>query len=87
MDLQITEDDQGLLILISDSGVGIAPEHIPLIHKNGFSTKAAEGRGVGMSLVMGIVEHREGSLEVDSELGAGTTFTLIFNKERGGKLL
>lgn len=87
VDLQITEDDQGLLILISDSGVGIAPEHIPLIHKNGFSTKAAEGRGVGMSLVMGIVEHREGSLEVDSELGAGTTFTLIFNKERGGKLL
>lgn len=85
VDLQITEDDQGLLILISDSGVGIAPEHIPLIHKAGFSTKAAEGRGVGMSLVMGIVEHRGGSLEVDSELGYGTTFTLIFNKARGGQ--
>lgn len=84
IDLQITEDEQGLLILISDSGVGIAPENIPLIHKAGFSTKAAEGRGVGMSLIMGIVEIREGSLEVDSELGAGTTFTLIFNKERGG---
>lgn len=84
IDLQITEDDQGLLILISDTGVGIAPEDIPYIHKAGFSTKAAEGRGVGMSLVMGIVENREGSLEVDSELGAGTTFTLIFNKERGG---
>lgn len=87
IDLQITEDDQGLLILISDSGVGIAPENIPLIHKAGFSTKAAEGRGVGMSLVMGIVENREGSLEVDSEQNAGTTFTLIFNKERGGKAL
>lgn len=84
IDLQITEDDQGLLILISDSGVGIAPENIPYIHKAGFSTKAAEGRGVGMSLIMGIVEKREGSLEVDSELGAGTTFTLIFNKQRGG---
>lgn len=84
IDLQITEDEHGLLILISDSGVGIAPEHIPLIHKAGFSTKAAEGRGVGMSLVMGIVENRQGSMDVDSELGAGTTFTLIFNKERGG---
>lgn len=87
IDLQITEDDQGLLILISDSGVGILPEHIPLIHKSGFSTKAAEGRGVGMSLIMGIVEHREGSLDVDSEPGNGTTFTLIFNKERGGKAI
>lgn len=84
IDLQITEDEQGLLILISDSGIGIAPENIPLIHKAGFSTKADEGRGVGMSLIMGIVENREGSLEVDSELGAGTTFTLIFNKARGG---
>ena len=87
IDLQVTEDEQGLLILISDSGVGIAPEHIPMIHKAGFSTKAAEGRGVGMSLVMGIVESRGGSLEVDSELDAGTTFTLIFNKERGGMAL
>ena len=87
IDLQITEDDHGLLILISDSGVGIAPEHIPLIHKAGFSTKAAEGRGVGMSLIMGIVENRGGSLEVDSEPGNGTTFTLIFNKKRGGKEL
>lgn len=83
IDLQITEDDHGLLILISDSGVGIAPENIPYIHKAGFSTKATEGRGLGMSLVMGIVESCQGSLEVDSELGAGTTFTLIFDKQRG----
>lgn len=82
--LQITEDGHGLLIMISDSGIGIAPEHLPHIFEPGFSTKAAEGRGVGMNLVKSIVERREGSIEVDSEPRDGTTFTLIFNKERGG---
>lgn len=82
--LQITEDESGLLILISDSGIGIDPENMPRIWEQGFSTKAAEGRGVGMRLIRGIVESHNGSMEVDSEPGGGTTFTLIFTKERGG---
>lgn len=84
IDLQITEDSHGLLILISDSGTGIPPEIQERIYEPGFSTKAAEGRGVGMSLIRGIVKRREGSIEMDSEPGAGTTFTLIFNQNRGG---
>lgn len=82
--LQITEDESGLLILISDSGIGIDPENMPYIYDLGFSTKAAEGRGVGMSLIRGIVESHNGSMEVDSEPDDGTTFTLIFTNERGG---
>lgn len=82
--LQITEDETGLLITISDSGVGIAPEVLPRIFESGFSTKSSHGRGVGMSLVNGIVERHNGSIEVDSEPDAGTTFTLIFNEPRGG---
>jgi len=81
--LQITEDEQGLLILISDAGIGIDPEIMPHICELGFSTKAAEGRGVGMSLIRDIVDRHEGSMEVDSEPGDGTTFTLIFTKEQG----
>ena len=81
--LQITEDEHGLLILISDSGIGIEPEIMPHICEPGFSTKAAEGRGVGMSLIRDIVDRHEGSMEVDSEPGDGTTFTLIFTKEQG----
>lgn len=81
--LQITEDEHSLLILISDSGIGIDPEIMPHICELGFSTKAAEGRGVGMSLIRDIVDRHEGSMEVDSEPGDGTTFTLIFTKERG----
>lgn len=85
--LQITEDDHGLLIMISDSGMGIEPEIMPYIFDSGFSTKAAEGRGVGMHLIKSIVDRRGGSIEVDSEPRDGTTFTLIFNKERGGSSL
>lgn len=82
--LQITEDDNGLLILISDSGTGIGEEVLPHIYEQGFSTKAAEGRGVGMNLIRGIADRRGGSIEVDTEPADGTTFTLIFNQERGG---
>lgn len=82
--LQITEDENGLLILISDTGIGIAPELLPHIFESGFSTKSSEGRGVGMSLIQGIINRHEGSIEVDSEPGDGTTFTLILDKERGG---
>lgn len=82
--LQITEDENGLLIMISDSGIGIPEQQLPYICQLGFSTKSAEGRGVGMNLIHNIVRRHEGSMEVDSEPNGGTTFTLIFNKKRGG---
>lgn len=81
--LQITEDARSLVIMVSDSGTGIAPEDLPRIYIPGFSTKAKEGRGVGMALIREIVEERGGSIEVDTDPGSGTNFTLIFNKVRG----
>ena len=82
--LQITEDETGLLIVVSDSGEGIREDVLPRIFDPGYSTKAAHGRGVGMGLVKSIVERNSGTIEVDSEPMAGSTFTLIFNKPRGG---
>lgn len=81
--LQITEDSKGLLIMVSDSGVGIAPEDLPHIYTFGFSTKAPRGRGVGMALIKEIVDRCGGSIDVDTDTGSGTTFTVIFNRERG----
>ena len=80
--LQITEDESGLLLMVTDTGTGIAPEDLDNIYDTGFSTKATEGRGVGMGLVRDVVLRRGGSIEVDSEPGAGTTFTLIFDTKR-----
>jgi len=52
--LQISEDDKGLSINVSDTGVGIKPDILPKIYDTGFSTKDKKNRGVGMSLVKSI---------------------------------
>lgn len=83
--LQITEDDRSLVIMVSDSGVGIRPEDLPKIYTHGFSTKAREGRGIGMALIKEIADHRGGSIELDTDPDSGTNFTLIFHKERGDR--
>ena len=84
--LQLTEDEKGLLIMVSDTGEGIAPEHLPHIFDHGFSTKAATGRGVGMGRIKEIVDSHGGTIDVDTEPGSGTTFTIIFSRERGGSV-
>lgn len=80
--LQMTEDENGLLISLSDTGTGIAPELLPRIYEQGFSTKAPEGRGTGMSLVWEIIHLHGGSIEVDSDPSVGTSFTIICNQPR-----
>lgn len=84
--LQLNEEETGLLIVISDSGVGIREEDLPHIFETGYSTKAHHGRGVGMALVKSVTDRHGGILEVDSEPGSGTTFTLIINRPRGGQI-
>ena len=82
--LQITENEKGLLIMVSDTGEGISQEELAHIFDRGFSTKAASGRGVGMNRIREILDSHGGTIDVDTEPGSGTTFTLIFNRERGG---
>lgn len=84
--LQITEDGNGLFLMVSDTGEGIAPEHLPRIFEGGFSTKAQSGRGIGMKLIKEIIDRHSGSIDVDTEPGSGTTFSIIFSRERGESL-
>ena len=62
--------------VISDSGAGIAPDHVPhLFDRYWKATKASRsGAGLGLFIVKGIVESHGGSVKVESELGAGTSF-------------
>lgn len=80
--LQITEDEGCLVLMVTDTGSGITPQVMEHMYEAGFSTKASDGRGVGMALIQGIVTRCDASIEVDSEPGSGTTFTLIFSTPR-----
>ena len=68
-----------LLITTDDTGTGIAEEHIGHIFENGFSTKGA-GRGTGLYQVKTITENAGGSINVESQEGVGTSFTVSFKK-------
>ena len=68
-----------LLITTDDTGTGIAEEHIGHIFENGFSTKGA-GRGTGLYQVKTITENAGGSVNVESQEGVGTSFTVSFKK-------
>jgi two-component system, NtrC family, sensor kinase len=62
-------------IRISDDGVGIPPENLPQIFCCGFTTRSSDGgTGLGLAISKEIVEDHHGSLEVHSQVGAGTTF-------------
>jgi two-component system, NtrC family, sensor kinase len=65
------------VIRISDTGRGIAPEHLKKIFDPFFTTKpVGEGTGLGLSITYGIVERHGGSITVESREGEGTTFVV-----------
>jgi signal transduction histidine kinase len=69
--------ETGAVVRIRDNGEGISPEVLPRIFDPFFTTKdVGEGSGLGLSIVHGIVERHGGSIEVESEPGVGTTFTV-----------
>lgn len=73
-------------IEISDTGKGIAPEHLNRIFEPFFTTKpVGKGTGLGLSLAYGIIDKHHGRIEVDSKLGVGTTFRILIpiNPEPG----
>jgi two-component system NtrC family sensor kinase len=70
-------DDGTIQAEITDTGVGIPPEHLKHVLDPFFTTKQ-KGTGLGLSVVYGIIERHGGSIRIDSTVGSGTTvvFTL-----------
>ncbi|MCP4539353.1 MAG: PAS domain S-box protein [Chloroflexi bacterium] len=63
-------------ITVSDTGTGIPPDVLRHIFEPFFTTKASLGNGLGLAQVHGIVGQHEGRIEVETQIGEGTTFTI-----------
>jgi signal transduction histidine kinase len=69
-----------IAIAVKDTGCGVAPEHLPHLFDPYYTTKQ-RGFGLGLSMVEQIVQHHEGRIEVASQPGNGSTFTLLLPVE------
>ena len=80
-------EDGGIVVTVSDTGSGIAAEHLPHVFDRFYKvdpsrTGEAAGSGLGLSIVKAIVERHGGTVTATSRPGGGTTFTLKFPPER-----
>lgn len=67
-----------VMIEVEDTGTGISPENMPKIFLPFFSTKSTtEGTGIGLSISKEIIERHGGEIFAESEVGVGSTFTII----------
>jgi len=73
----LSNDEKEIEIQVRDDGAGIAPDVLPQIFEPFLTTKeSGHGVGLGLAISRGIVERHGGRIEVQSELGRGTTFTV-----------
>ncbi len=71
-----TGTENHVQIAIRDNGHGIPPEILPKIFEPFFTTKRDKGTGLGLSITYKIIQSHNGRIDIKSEVGSGTTFTL-----------
>jgi len=81
------EEDSHLVVEISDTGIGISQENLPFIFDKFFRVKTKETRGVtgsglGLPIAKRIIEAHNGSINVVSKPGEGTTFSILLPKAK-----
>jgi two-component system OmpR family sensor kinase len=79
--VSLRKSDHQALVSVSDNGPGISPQDLPYIFERFYRgekartrSKDGKGFGLGLSIAYWIVKNHDGSIEVDSKLGEGTTF-------------
>jgi signal transduction histidine kinase len=69
-------ENDNFSLSVSDTGSGISPELLPHVFERGVTD--GEGTGLGLSIVKSIMERHSGDVLIESEIGKGTTVTLVF---------
>lgn len=85
VDIKLAENEVHVRVEVTDSGFGIPKESLPFIFDQFYRVKRKEeketgGSGLGLSIVKRIVDAHSGTIEVRSELGKGSTFTVFLPK-------
>ena len=83
--ITVSEDEQFVITSVSDKGIGISEEDINHLFERFFRADKARNReiggtGLGLPILARLAENYQGEIEVNSELGLGSTFTLKFPK-------
>ena len=83
--VSVAAKDNSAVLTVSDSGIGIALEHQSRIFERFYRvdkshSKASGGTGLGLSIVKHAVLQQNGKIELESELGKGTTVRITFPK-------
>ncbi len=85
--LRTSADDSELKVEVQDTGCGISPENMRKLFTPFFTTKGkGKGVGLGLAVAYGIIQRHQGRIEVQSEEGKGTTFTIylkVYHEEKG----
>ena len=86
VNISLTDQDDSIFVVVQDSGIGIEKSEIPRIFERFYRVDKARSRnsggtGLGLAIVKHIIEAHKGHIEVDSQIGKGTTFTIkLFKK-------
>ncbi|MDR2196788.1 MAG: response regulator [Coriobacteriales bacterium] len=93
LDTRLVDSDADSVVIrvsVTDTGIGIAPDHIERVfaefeQAESSTSRRFGGTGLGLAISKRIVEMMNGDISVTSELGVGSTFTFTFRAERGSE--
>lgn len=81
--VRLQQDNGSAIVTISDTGTGITEDIQPRIFDAFFTTRTSgEGSGLGLAIVKKIIDKHQGRIEVETKLGAGSTFRVYLPFER-----
>jgi signal transduction histidine kinase len=75
--VETRKENGRIYVFVTDTGMGIKPEHTGKVFEPFFTTKGVKGFGLGLTVTYGIIKSFGGDIEVESEAGKGTTFKVM----------